>query len=456
MATVGIVVALVVGLVAGYFVYPAVVPTTEPELQARISELEGDISALEDDISGLQGQISDLQAELAAVPRLEGDIPIGALLSLSGDLRTFGENEQEAMNLAVEEVNQWLTDTGYDFQIRLFAEDTQTKADEALLKLQSLAAQGIKVVLGPLSSSELGNIIGFADANDILVISQSSTDPGLSIPGDNVFRFVSDDTIQGGLAMPGIFEAFDVTHVFPIWRRDAWGDSLIAEARLGAQDIGVTMADGIGFDPDTVRTAGFGPEVTQLVAGVQELVDQHGADNVGVLFIAFELAPDLLEKATQFPILKQVKWVGSDGTAGSGAVLENEIAAEFATEVNWVNPIFGVDRASRKWQRVNGILEDILGRLVESYSFNMYDMVWVVTQALILAGEYDTAKIKAVLPQVAANSYGSSGWLLLNENGDRAFSDYDLWAVREVAPGTFDWAIVGVWLQVTGEIVFFE
>jgi branched-chain amino acid transport system substrate-binding protein len=217
------------------------------------------------------------------------------------------------------------------------------------------------------------------------------------------------------------------------------------------------VADGVGFDPDTVRATGFTAELDQLVAGVEALVEQAGdPDNVGVLFIAFELAPDLLEKAMDFPILTQVKWVGSDGTAGSGAVLENEVAAEFAEMVNWLNPIFGIDRSNERWQRVNDELREILGRNPESYTFNMYDQVWVVTLSLLAAGEYDTAKIKAVFPTVADNFLGASGWTRLNEAGDRVSSDYDLWAVREVSPGTYDWEIVGVWVFATGQITWFE
>ena len=40
------------------------------------------------------------------------------------------------------------------------------------------------------------NIIGYAEANDMLLISYGSTAPSLSIPDDNVYRFVPDETNQ--------------------------------------------------------------------------------------------------------------------------------------------------------------------------------------------------------------------------------------------------------------------
>ena len=45
---------------------------------------------------------------LAPAGGLSGEVEIGALLSLTGDLASFGENEQVAAELAVDEVNALL------------------------------------------------------------------------------------------------------------------------------------------------------------------------------------------------------------------------------------------------------------------------------------------------------------------------------------------------------------
>ncbi|MFQ5870993.1 MAG: ABC transporter substrate-binding protein [Candidatus Geothermarchaeales archaeon] len=445
-------VALVIGLAAGYFIYPSVNPTTEEELQQALDDANARISDLQGDVSGLQEDVSDLQATIDAFPTLEGTIPIGALLSLTGDLATFGENEYEALKIARDEVNQWLTDSGYDFQIEVIPEDTATTPALALEKLQSLAAQGVKVVLGPLASSEVRAIKAYADANDILVLSQSSTDPGIAIAGDNVFRYTTDDTIQGPV-MAAIAESVGLTHVVPVWRRDTWGDGLIAEARKAMEDMDITVAAGIGYDPEVVGTTGFGAEVDSLNSAVEGLVATHGVDNVGVLFIAFEEAVDMLAKASEFPGLEQVKWIGSDGTAVSAAVSGDPTAAEFAVTTEWTNPIFGVTH-SAKWEKLRDQIHTILGRDPDPYSYNMYDMLWIVAQAIVSAGEYDFAKIKAVLPQISNNFFGASGWTILNEAGDRAGADYELYEVVPV-DGLWEWEQIGIYTQSTGEITWY-
>jgi hypothetical protein len=45
---------------------------------------------------------------------LSGEIRVGALLSLSGDLRTFGENHKAALELARDDINAWLSRTNPD------------------------------------------------------------------------------------------------------------------------------------------------------------------------------------------------------------------------------------------------------------------------------------------------------------------------------------------------------
>ncbi|MFQ5951413.1 MAG: ABC transporter substrate-binding protein [Candidatus Geothermarchaeales archaeon] len=454
MAAIAFVVALVIGLATGYYVYPVVVPTTEEALQNALDSANARISDLQGDVSDLQGDVSDLQAQLAAVPKLEGDIPIGLLLSLSGSLATFGENEFEAVKLAASEANEWLTDSGYDFQILLIPEDTATDPDIALEKLEVLAAQGVKVVLGPLSSSEVTNIKGFADANDILIVSQSSTAITLAIEGDNVFRFTTDDRIQAPVAAL-LAEQAGLTHVVPVWRRDTYGDGLSAAAREAMEGRGITVLEGIGYDPAVAETVGFGAEPAALAETVQSLVDDFGVDNVGVYFVAFETdALDMLQKASEFPILTQVTWIGSDGTAVSGSLLTDPVASEFADVTTFTNPIAGATK-STEWTRVTEILEGILGRTLDPYSHNMYDMLWVVVHSILAAGEYDTAKIKGVLPQVADDYFGASGWTRLNAAGDRAISDYDLFEIRLVN-GERDWVLVGVYNAATEGITWFE
>src|SRR5690554_330678 len=86
---------------------------------------------------------------------------------------------------------------GSDIRFQLVVEDTRTTPEGALAAIESLAAAGVQVVIGPYSSAASSGVRGFADANKILVISPSSTSPALAIPDDYLFRLIVSDTLQG-------------------------------------------------------------------------------------------------------------------------------------------------------------------------------------------------------------------------------------------------------------------
>ena len=84
---------------------------------------------------------------------LTGEIPIGALLPLTGPLASFGQNNKVAAEIAVEEVNDFLEKIGAGWRLKLYIEDTETKPSVALEKLMALHSKGVKVVIGPMASA---------------------------------------------------------------------------------------------------------------------------------------------------------------------------------------------------------------------------------------------------------------------------------------------------------------
>jgi branched-chain amino acid transport system substrate-binding protein len=109
----------------------------------------------------------------------------------------MGENDKVALELAVSDVNEWLTSLGKPWRVKLIVEDTATDPKTALDKVQALHGRGVKIFIGPMSSAEVSEVKSYADANGLLIISQSSTSPALSIPNDSILRFCPTDAAQG-------------------------------------------------------------------------------------------------------------------------------------------------------------------------------------------------------------------------------------------------------------------
>ena len=412
IAAVAAIVALIVGVVIGIYAFPAPSPPTEVGLT--------------------------------------GEVKLGFLASMTGVLATFGENEAAAAELAAEEVNAFLREAGADWTLKIVIEDTQTTPDIALEKTESFAARGIKLLIGPLSSAEVRAIKGYCDAEKILAISQSSTAPDLAIADDYIFRFCPTDKLGQGPAMARILYDDGKLYVIPVTRNDAWGVGLEEAAAKRFTELGGTFLEGIRYAPDAVE---FTAESSDLASKVESAVATYGADNVAVWHISFEEANAFFTAASAYDVLSTVRWYGSDGTANSGAMIEDPTVAEFAAAVGYPCTIFAPTH-SAKWEKVrqNGL--DKLGREPDSYSYAVYDVVWAYAYSLLTVDKYDPEAVKAVLPTVTESLFGASGWVELDDAGDRKAGDYDIWQVEEIAAGQYDWVHAGIWVYMSDSVAW--
>ncbi len=395
----------------------------------------------------------------APASKLKGEIPIGALLGLTGGLSSYGENSKAALELAEKEINDWLASKGAAWRIKVYYEDTATDPKTALDKVQALQARGVKIFIGPMSSAEVKEIKSYADSNKLLIISQSSTSPRLAIPNDMIYRFCPTDEIQGPATATAMYE-LGVRYVVQVWRGDEWGDALAAridedfEAILkkkGEQGeiYGKKNGKGIRYDP---QAAEFSAVVAQLDALVSELIDKYGADKVGVSFIGFNEYVQFAAVASQYESLKKVKWFGSDGTALLSEIVENKDAAAFGYETKFISPIFGAESPVKK--KVEEYVKKKLGRAPDSYAYAAYDALWAVAKALDQIGEYDPVKVAKLLPEIVKNLNGATGNFELNENGDRAASDYLFWMPYKKSDGTYEWRLAGIYKYTTSSMVW--
>jgi branched-chain amino acid transport system substrate-binding protein len=71
------------------------------------------------------------------------EVAFGALLSLSGDWSSGGETSEAALELAVIEINVYLSCIGSETSIKLIVEDTGTDPAVALEKLKGFKEKGV-------------------------------------------------------------------------------------------------------------------------------------------------------------------------------------------------------------------------------------------------------------------------------------------------------------------------
>ena len=127
------------------------------------------------------------------------EIPVGAVMPLTGRFSAASPPMENGMLLAVEEINGA---QGGDVRLRLIPEDGQSTVDGALQAFDKLIHEDeVPVILGPASSSQVPKAFSMAQRNEVVAISPIAAASGLSAAGDFVFRtnLATDVLIPNGV-----------------------------------------------------------------------------------------------------------------------------------------------------------------------------------------------------------------------------------------------------------------
>lgn len=387
--------------------------------------------------------------ESTAPPR-ERVVLLGGLFDLTGNWSTLGEASKAAIELAVDDVNQYLAGNAADLEFAAAVENTRLDPDTALQKAQALRARGVQLLIGPQSSAEVARLKPFVDANGLLLVSQSSTAGSLAIAGDNVFRFTPTDSLEG-VAISALMWDDGVRVIVPVWRDDPGNAGLVTAVRARFAALGGTVLDGRAYEaqaPDFAATA------ADLTGQVEGAIDRYGRGSVAVYLAGFDEVVGLFGAVTPDPVLGSIGWYGSDGVANSAALLRDRPASEFAVRVGYPAPAFAVEEGARDiWQPLAERIRARTGRDPDAYALTVYDAVWVIARGYVASGATsDVEKLKHAFTTAASTHYGATGWTVLNAAGDRRYGDFAFWAIR-MDGGAPQWVRVAHYETRTGRLV---
>jgi len=371
---------------------------------------------------------------------LTGEVKIGWVDGLTGGNAFWGEQAITTARIALEEVNQYLTETGAGWTMTLVVEDSGTKPDVALDKLKSLHAMGITIVSGWGTSGDLRGSMSYADANKILLLSYGSTAIDLAVEGDYTYRLMPT-SVQEGKMLASLSVYKGIEYLIPLWRGDAWGDSVVTATRASCAEVGIEVDEGIRYSPDAVE---FSAEASTLNSRVLDAIGKYGADKVGWFIVCFEEGKAIYEALAAYnPLDWGINWLTNDGPSLCDWVVESPIIAEIVSKADCIFPA-KMPTPSGKMEAVQEEVEARLGRTADLYGLNGYDCVWTLALALLAADRYDADAVKAQLPMVFESYQGVGGWSPLDKYGDRSGRNFGLYKVAEIE-GVYRWVQAGMW-----------
>lgn len=355
------------------------------------------------------------------------EVRVGSLLPLTGGYSSVGVQINAATVLAVDHFNEYLSAKNATWELVLYQEDTASNPVIALEKAQVLHSRGADILFGPAGSSRVGSVLSYVNTTNMIVLSCCSTSTQLAIANDRVFRIVADDANQGK-AFGILLANKSIEVAVPIYVGNSYGVSLANATMSEFEARGGMSGEGIQYNED-VRE--FSASVDTLAATVQKYVDSHGADKVVVVVVAYDEIVSIMQSANAYPVLKEVKWYGSETLAQNAFIVKDRIARDFATEVGF-SAIQVPLGDGPKAQNVTDILSVPFGGTPNAFAYNGYDAVWLAGLAIEESGSADPTDIAEILPSVAASYVtGALSSTQLNEAGDLASAIYGTWLIGE-------------------------
>ena len=374
------------------------------------------------------GEVGDFLYLFEPTNRLHDVHTVGALLPLSGSLGGPAEQRLTAVRVGLSVINELNDGYGNDWYVDLLIEDTQTDPAVTLEKLKKLDRLGVKMVVGPSASSGAAAVREYADENNIILLSLS-TSHALSIPGDSLYR-VSPPSIHEVTVLSNMLERDETEHVVAIYRQDLWGNTLV-EGLLS--EFSGTINTENGYSPELANRGILDYEriAADVAEDVLALVGEHGDGAVAVMMIGFDESASILEAASLHPELGSVQWYGSAGNANRLAILANDAALAFAESVDFKGPILLINDGIAAQIAAEYLIVLHAGEHLDPYSYVTYDAMLTAGFTVGRTVGLDASEVWPILSPSISNTVNFIAGDGLDENGDLAGADYDIWQIKD-------------------------
>ena len=378
-------------------------------------------------------------------------ITLGELTDLSSDLASQGVRAKDSSLLAIKDINSFLSASGCNLKFTITIDDYALNNQNALTDLQSFAASGVQVVVGPLNSGAAQFILTYANNNHIVLISPSSTSVALAIAGDYLFRTAPNDRWQGQ-ADARMMVSRNATAVIIVNRNDAYGTALAnATGAYFKLDKTYTGNKGVVIDsiPYDTATTDFTTVLNKLQTDFNNNLATYGAGHIALDFISFEEFGTMILKASggSYPSYpwSTLPWFGTDGEAQDAVIVNATTSGPAVSNVRLPSTLYGYVNNTKTFTLYNAFSAAYPGNICDAYCLGAYDDVWLGALATLQAGAYSGTAIQAIMLTVADNYYGVTGPNVLEASGDRVATTYYIWKVITPTGGKPTWVFSGSW-----------
>ena len=438
--------------------------------EAQVSSLEVEVSALESQISSLEDEVADLESELSEgqstisdyedqIAYLESQISSlqKVLEKYVPDTFTIGmtatsiqslDRVQAVASIAKEDINEYCQKEDLPFMFEFNVSNNYGDPNYAVENTIWFNNLGVNLIVGHETSRETSLSLNYVNTHDMLMISPSATAQELAEPGDNLFRTCPTHLAQT-VVMAESAASWGINAVVVIQRGDEWADSVYYAFKDEFETRGGVIYKRIRYEVGTIN---FGGYMNQAEAAAVTAMDEYGEERVAIVLISLDEADNIVGFSRNYGNLYDLYWFGSESTARNSKLFKN--IPEEAEKLKVFSPLVAQEENEVYIQFAEDY-SSITGEEPDFYDSAMYDACWLYALSIANTWVSDTSFVKQELPMIAANYYGASGWLRLNEDGDRSAVDYEIWGYG-LEDGQVVDVVYGHYDALNGNVTWFE
>jgi len=359
------------------------------------------------------------------------------------------ESTTAVAQLAEAAINDYADEQGLDITFEFIVEDNQGVAAIALENTQDFHEMGVDLIIGHGWSSQCQASLPYADENNMVLLSHSSTSPILALPDDSLFRACPNDLVQAP-ALAEMWSTWGAQAVLTMHRGDAWGDGLWNLLESEFEEKGIVNLGQIRYSTEVTEFSNILDAANDTIT---DAIDTYGRERVGIQFFSFSELRTIQVQASDYPSLMDVIWMSTESGGRSELMLSE--AGEYASVTRHFSPLMGVAEDSAEYIEFAASYDDLMGFQPSFYSATQYDAMWLMALAVFETGGVDASEIKQALIPLSSEYYGVSGWLDLDENGDRLPQMFDIWGFYDASgSGDYSYRKWGEYNGTSGQITW--
>lgn len=244
-------------------------------------------------------------------------IKIGFLAPLSGAASNFGIAGRNGAVLAVDKINS--NRSFFDRPLELVIKDDNSSPEQALKKVIEFEKESINVIVANMTSSNVKNIIGYANDNNILIFSPSASSDEYSDIDDNFIRIATGSSLVGS-SLADVVITNNHSHITFIKDISNLSFTDIVEKTFIKEfiDNGGTNVEVIEIESDSITSYDYGSLSETLVANNSSAL-VLASNDVKTRFILQSINKvklDIPVYSTSWPITKYLLTKGGEGING--------------------------------------------------------------------------------------------------------------------------------------------